>query len=166
MRSILSEICLSAVILIHCIRRAFVYWSNDFMSVGIHKNSIGGDESTGDRGWWNDWRSHKPSHSTYLLVSQSRVGLQGRQVAAEQGCPWSVLLTEDSAVDVVEAVTRHQSVSTGGTGETLEVVDVALRPHHHLIGRDRLATGAARTTVPKQPDIVTPTQDHTPFTVA
>lgn len=33
---------------------------------------------------------------------------------------WMVVFTEDGAVDVVEAVTRHQAVPACGTGETLE----------------------------------------------
>lgn len=33
----------------------------------------------------------------------------------------------------------------------LKVVHVALCPHHHLTGRDGLATGTACSTVPKQP---------------
>lgn len=106
------------------------------------------------------------SSSADLLVGHHAVPLQRGQVTAEQGAPWPVVLTEDGAVNIVEAVAWHQSVSTGGTGETLEMVHIALCPHNHLIGRDRLATGAACATVPEQPDIVAPTQDHASFTVA
>lgn len=55
----------------------------------------------------------------HLLVSQHRVALQWRQVAAEQGSAGSVMLTEDCTIDVMKAIARHQSVSAGGTTETL-----------------------------------------------
>lgn len=104
--------------------------------------------------------------SAYLLVCQHRVALEWRQVAVEQGSAGSVVLTEDRTVDVMETITRHQSVSTGGTAETLEVVNISLCPHHHFTGWDRLAAGAARPAVPEQSDVVTPTQNHAPFAVA
>lgn len=63
----------------------------------------------------------------HLLVCQHRIALQWRQVAVEQGGTGSVMLTEDCAIDVMEAITRHQSVSTGGTAETLK------RKHRHLL---------------------------------
>ncbi len=56
----------------------------------------------------------------YLLVCQHRVALKWRQVVAEQGSARSVMLTEDCTIDVMEAIARHQSVSTGGTAETLQ----------------------------------------------
>lgn len=46
------------------------------------------------------------------------------------------MLTEDGAVYIMETVARDQTILARRTGETLEVVDVALRPHHHLTGRD------------------------------
>lgn len=55
-----------------------------------------------------------------LLVRQYRVVLKWRQMAVEQGSAGSVMLTEDGAVHALEAITRHQSVSTGSTAETLE----------------------------------------------
>lgn len=76
------------------------------------------------------------------------------------------MLTEDCTTDVMEAITRHQSVSAGGTTETLEVVNISLCPHHHFAGWDRLAASTACPTVPKQPNVVTPTQNHAPFAVA
>lgn len=105
-------------------------------------------------------------HSAHLLVCQHRVALKLGQVAVEQGSAGSVVLTEDRTIDVMEAIARHQSVSTGGTAETLEVVNISLCPHHHFVGWDRLAAGAARPAVPKQSDVVTPTQNHAPFAVA
>lgn len=56
---------------------------------------------------------------SHLLVRQHRVALQWRQVAVEQGSARSVVLTEDCTIDVMEAIAGHQSVSTGGTAETL-----------------------------------------------
>lgn len=44
-------------------------------------------------------------------------------MAGEQVGTGSVVLTEDCAVDVVEAITGHESVSTGSTAETLEVTE-------------------------------------------
>lgn len=41
-------------------------------------------------------------------------------MAVEQDSAGSVVLTEDCTVDVMEAIARHQSVSTGGTAETLQ----------------------------------------------
>lgn len=105
-------------------------------------------------------------HSAYLLVCQHRAALKWRQVAAEQDSTGSVVLAEDCTVDVMEAIARHQSVSTSGTAETLEVVNISLRPHHHFVGWDRLAAGTARPTVPEQSDVVAPTQNHAPFAVA
>lgn len=87
-------------------------------------------------------------------------------MAVEQGSARSVVLTEDCTIDVMEAIARHQSVSTGGAAETLEVVNITLCPHYHFVGWDRLATGAARPAVPEQSDVVTPTQNHAPFAVA
>lgn len=75
-------------------------------------------------------------HSAYLLVCQHRAALKWRQVAVKQGSAGSVVLTEDRTVDVMEAIARHESVSTGGTAETLEVVNISLCPHHHLVGWD------------------------------
>lgn len=60
------------------------------------------------------------STSPYLLVRHHAVPLQWGQVTAEKSAPWPVVLTEDGAVNVVEAVARHQPVPTGGTGETLQ----------------------------------------------
>lgn len=105
-------------------------------------------------------------HSAYLLVCQHSVALKWRQVAVEQDGAGSVVLAEDCTVDVMEAIARDQSVSTGGTAETLEVVNISLRPHHHFVGWDRLAAGAARPAVPEQSDVVAPTQNHAPFAVA
>lgn len=76
------------------------------------------------------------------------------------------MLTEDCTVNVMKAITRHQSVSTGGTAETLEVVNISLCPHHHFIGWDRLAAGNTGAAVPEQSDVVSPTQNHAPFAVA
>lgn len=87
-------------------------------------------------------------------------------MVAEQGSAGSVMLTKDCTIDVMEAIARHQSVSTGGTAETLEVVNISLCPHHHFVGWDRLAAGAARPAVPEQSDVVAPTQNHAPFAVA
>lgn len=56
----------------------------------------------------------------YLLVCQHVVALKWGQVAVEQGSAGSVVLTEDCTVDVMEAIAGHQSVSTGGTAETLQ----------------------------------------------
>ena len=50
-------------------------------------------------------------------------------VAVEQSGSRSIVFTENGAVDVVESVPRHQSVSTGGTAETLH------RTHRHLINK-------------------------------
>lgn len=87
-------------------------------------------------------------------------------MAVEQGSARSVVLAKDCTVDVVEAVARHQAVSTGGTAETLEVVNISLCPHHHLVGWDRLAARNTRPAVPEQSDVVAPTQNHAPFAVA
>lgn len=57
----------------------------------------------------------------HLLVCQGRVALQWRQVAVGQGSAGSVMLTKDCIIDVMKAIARHQSVSTGGTTETLSM---------------------------------------------
>lgn len=57
----------------------------------------------------------------HLLVCQDRVALQWRQVAVGQGSAGSVMLTKDCIIDVMKAIARHQSVSTGGTAETLSM---------------------------------------------
>ena len=41
-------------------------------------------------------------------------------MAAQQGSAWPVVLTENGAVDVVEAVTWNQPVPAGGASETLQ----------------------------------------------
>lgn len=105
-------------------------------------------------------------HSAYLLVREHRGALQRGQVAVEQSGPWSVVFTEDGPVDVVESVSGHQSVPAGGTAETLKVVNISLRPHHHLVGWDRLAAGYAHPAVPEQSDVVAAAQDHASFAVA
>lgn len=56
----------------------------------------------------------------YLLVCQHVAALKWGQVAVEQGSAGSVVLAENCTVDVMEAIARHQSVSTGGTAETLQ----------------------------------------------
>lgn len=59
---------------------------------------------------------------TYMnfLIRQCRVALKWRQTAVEQGSAGSVMLTENGAIHTLEAITGHQSVSTGSTAETLE----------------------------------------------
>lgn len=64
-------------------------------------------------------------------------------------CCGSVVFAEQAAVDVVEPVPGDQPVPAGGTRETLEVVHVALRPHHQLTGWDGLTTSAASSAVSK-----------------
>lgn len=59
------------------------------------------------------------------------------------------MFAEQAAVDVVEPVPGDEPVPAGGTCETLEMVHVALRPHHQFTGRDGLATGAASSAVSK-----------------
>jgi len=121
----------------------------------FHNNSIGSRSSDGKYGRADEEvKDCSVLHSANLLVCQHRVALKWGQVAGEKARTGSVMLTEDCAVDIVEAISRHEPVSTGGTAETLEVVNIPLCPHHHLIGRDRLATGAARPAVPKQSDVV------------
>jgi len=87
-------------------------------------------------------------------------------VRAEQCSARPVVFAEDGAVDVVEAVARHQPVPTGGTGEALEVVDVSLSPHDHLASGDGLAASAARSTVTEEPDVIIPAEDHASLAVA
>lgn len=87
-------------------------------------------------------------------------------MATQQGPSWPVVLTENGAVDIVEAVTWNQPVPAGGASKALEVVHIALSPHHHLTGRDGLPTGTACTAVSKQPDVVVAAEDHAPLAVA
>lgn len=61
----------------------------------------------------------------------------------------SVVFAEEAAVDVVESVAGNEPVPAGGTRETLEMVDVALCPHHQLAGRDGLTAGTAGAAVSK-----------------
>lgn len=50
------------------------------------------------------------------MVRQDRIALQ---MGTEQAGTGSVVLAEDGAIHIMETVTRDQSVSTRGTGETL-----------------------------------------------
>lgn len=91
----------------------------------------------------------------------------------------SVVFAEEAAVDIVESVAGNEPVPAGGTRETLgtetrsrmkgtalrpipalslmpvrdgvylEMVDVALCPHHQLAGRDGLTAGTAGAAVSK-----------------
>lgn len=106
------------------------------------------------------------SSSADLLVGHHAVGLQGGGMPAEQSRPRPIVLAEDSPIDVVEAVTRDQAVPAGRTGKTLQVVNVALRPHHHLAGWYRLSTRTAGAAVSKQPYVVVLAEDHASFAVA
>lgn len=106
------------------------------------------------------------SSSADLLVRHHAVGLQWGRVSTEQASSRPVMFTEDCPVDVVKAITGHQAVSAGRTGETLKVVNVALCSHHHLTGRDGLSTCTTGSTVSKQPDVVILAEDHASFAVA
>lgn len=61
----------------------------------------------------------------------------------------SVVFTEEAAVDVVEAVSGDQAIPAGGTRETLEMVHIALCPHHQFTGGNGLTTRTASATVAK-----------------
>lgn len=61
----------------------------------------------------------------------------------------SVVFAKQAAVDVVEPIPRNEPVPAGGTCEALEMVHVALRPHHQFAGWNRLTTGAASSAVPE-----------------
>lgn len=88
-------------------------------------------------------------------------------MAAEQASSSRpVVFTENSPIDVVKAISRDQSVSTGRTSKAFEVVNVALCSHYHLTGWYRLSAGTASSTVSKQPDVVVLAEDHAPFAVA
>lgn len=69
-------------------------------------------------------------------------------MAVDERCG-SVVFAEQAAVDVVEPIPGDEPVPAGGTCETLEVVHVALRPHHQLAGWNGLTTSAASSTVSK-----------------
>lgn len=85
---------------------------------------------------------------------------------AEQSRSRPVVFAENSSINVVEAVTRDQAVPAGRTGKTLQVVDAALRPHHHLAGWYGLSTSTAGAAVSKQPDVVVLAEDHASLAVA
>lgn len=59
------------------------------------------------------------------------------------------MFAEEAAVDVVETVSGDQAVPAGGTRETLEMVHIALCPHHQFTGGNGLTTRAAGSTVAK-----------------
>lgn len=59
----------------------------------------------------------------------------------------SVVFAEEAAVDVVEAISRDEAIPAGGTCETLEMVHVALCPHHQFAGGDGLTARAASSAV-------------------
>lgn len=87
-------------------------------------------------------------------------------MSAEQTSTRPVVFTENRPVDVVEAISRDQTVSARRTRETLKVVNAALCSHHHLTGRYRLSTSTAGSTVSKQPDVVVLAENHASFAVA
>lgn len=127
----------------------------------------GGWRTDGGGRWGRRHMCDGPSSSSAdLLVRHDAVGLQRGGVPTEQASTRPVMFTEDSPVDVVEAITRDQAVPTGCTRETLKVVNVALCSHHHLTGRYRLSTGTAGPTVSKQPDVVVLAEDHASLAVA
>lgn len=73
---------------------------------------------------------------------------------------WSVMFTKQTAVDIMKPVSGDETISAGGTGKALEMIDVALCSHDQLAGWDRLATRTARSAIPKQSDVIVPAQDH------
>lgn len=125
-----------------------------------------GEDETGKK-WGRRHTFGFPSASSAdLLVRHNAVGLQWSRMSTEQASPWPVMFTEDSPIDVVEAITWDEAVPTGRTGETLKVVNTALSTHHHLTGRYRLSTSTAGPTVSKQSDVVVLAEDHATFAVA
>lgn len=64
-------------------------------------------------------------------------------------CCGSVVFAEQAAVDVVEPVPGDEPVPAGGTCETLEMVHVALCPHHQFTGWNGLTTSTASSAVSK-----------------
>lgn len=62
-----------------------------------------------------------------------------------------VLFAHDVRVDEEVSVADAEVLLTGGTFETLQVVDFILHPHGHLVGTDPLVTGGAQTILAKQP---------------
>lgn len=106
------------------------------------------------------------SSSAHLLVGHDAAGLQRTRGSSDQTSSRPVVFTEDCSVDVVKTVAGDQPVSAGRTGETLEVVHIALCSHHHLTGRYGLSAGAAGTAVSEQSDVVVLAEDHASFAVA
>lgn len=103
------------------------------------------------------------SPSANLLVGQDWVALQ---VSVEKCCSGTVVFTKYGAVYIMEPVPGDQLVSARCTGEALEVVNVSLRPHDHFTGRNGLTTRTACSSVPEQPDVVGPAEDHAALAVA
>lgn len=62
-------------------------------------------------------------------------------------CCGSVVFTEQAAVDVVKAVPGDETIPAGGTCETLEMVHVALCPHHQFTSGNGLTASTASSTV-------------------
>lgn len=66
----------------------------------------------------------------------------------------------------MKPVSGDKTISAGGTGKALEMIDVALCPHDQLTGWDRLSARTARSAIPEQSDVVVPTQYHSTLRIA
>ena len=71
-----------------------------------------------------------------------------------------VMFTNKASIDDAEPVPRYKAAMALHTGETIDVVDVALCLHHHLTRGDLLTARRARPRTTKHSEIVIFTQDH------
>lgn len=62
-----------------------------------------------------------------------------------------VLLADDVRVDEQVPVPHAEVLLAGSTLEALEVIDLVLHPHGHLVGADPLLAGGAQPVLAKEP---------------
>jgi len=90
------------------------------------------------------------SHSPLNVSQTGRIGGD----IGENHALLVVVAAQDPVLRQVESITHAESLVTLLTGETVEVVDVALGPHHHLEGRDHFAAGGAIARRSEQSEII------------
>ncbi len=90
------------------------------------------------------------------LKQISTLSAQGKRGGGHSSCPFwycgdtSFCLSPSIPRCFRQTSSGRQSALMWEQGIYLEVVNISLCPHHHFVGWDRLATGAARPAVPEQ----------------
>lgn len=111
-------------------------------------------------------KAHSPRGDDLLGPGGVCHGAPGRAVldhAVDLSPLVDVLLADDVRVDEEVPVPHAEVLLAGGALEALQVIDLVLHPHGHLVGTDPLLAGGAQPVLPKQPARTRCRGEHSSF---